>query len=74
MKVQVSPLSFGETTDIDRTPRLDTHPFKRRQVRDWRDYKPAGILKADESAVKQVIDAAFFLRYWSLAQLPGRYK
>ena len=73
MKIQVQALSLGETTDIDPTPRLDTHPLKRRHVGYRGDDQAACILEADEAAIKQVINTgcqqqavftveAFFIR------------
>ena len=56
MKVQVSPLPFGESADVNDASGVDSHPFKGGPVSDRRDDEPAGIFKADEPPVKQVID------------------
>jgi hypothetical protein len=57
MELQVPPLPFGEAADICGSPRVDTHSFEGRPVRHRRDHQPAGILKADEAAIRQMIDA-----------------
>jgi hypothetical protein len=57
VEIQESTLSFAEAADVDYSLSFDTHPRERWPVSDRRYDQLAGVLEADEPAIKQVIDA-----------------
>lgn len=56
MVVEKCTLSLAEDSHIDRLLGIDSHASQRFVMRHRRDDQPARIFKADEAAVKEVID------------------
>jgi len=57
MVFQKRALPIRESTNIDRHPDRNAHPFQGRQMGYWGHDEIAVIVKADEPTVEQVIDA-----------------
>jgi hypothetical protein len=57
MKFKKRSLAFGEGSDIDRPFSFHAHSLQGGLVRDGREDKSSGILKADKAAVKQMVNA-----------------
>ena len=56
MKIKKCPLALRELTDIDGCLGVDAHAFERGMMSHRRNDQRAGVFKADESAVEQMID------------------
>jgi hypothetical protein len=57
MKVHVWSLPFSKPADVGDASGVDAHALEGRPVGDRRNGELAGLLKADEAWIKQVIDA-----------------
>ena len=57
MKVQELFLPRGEAADVDDIGRVDPHPLQRRRVSHRGHNERAVVLKPDEAAIKEMIDA-----------------
>ena len=57
MELQEVPLALGKPADIHGAAGIDTHALQRRQMRHRRDDEATAVLKANEAAIEQVVDA-----------------
>src|SRR5215813_1125563 len=57
MKIHELLLAAGEPSHVDDLCDVDSHALQRQPVGNWRDYESSGVLKADESAVEEMINA-----------------
>lgn len=57
MKLKKSLLPFGEVSHVERFRDFYPHPFERWSMSNRRNDQPTGVFKANESPIKQVIDA-----------------
>ena len=57
MKIEELLLAAGEPSHIDDPCRVDAHAFERGTMSNRGDYELAVVLKADEAAIKEMINA-----------------
>jgi hypothetical protein len=57
MEIQEALLATGKPSDVHCLRGVDAHPLQGRTMSHRRNYQPAIVLEANESAVEQMIDA-----------------
>jgi hypothetical protein len=57
VKVQELPLAASEPSHINDPCGVDAHSLERGTMSDWRDYELSVVLKANEPAIEEMINA-----------------
>jgi hypothetical protein len=70
MKIQELLLAAGEPSHVDDVCDVDSHALQRQPVSNRRDYESSAVLKADESAIEEMINARRTIRLMISSGLP----